>query len=91
MREVPINQAKSILKRVLKGKTAIRITLPINKKDRSLKVTVTDQQVTVTEHGYVDAKTIFQLGDATAKHQVTTAFKREFPRSHQLYMSEEKI
>ena len=86
MRQIPINQAKSILKQLLKAKNQQKVSLLTNKKDRSLTIIVNNGEITVTEQGYVnDTNTYFT--ESTAKHEVTRAFKREFPRSHQLYIS----
>lgn len=88
MREIPIKQAKSMLKRLLKGKINQDLLLLTKKKDRSLKLVVDGKQVTIIEDGYVKSTTTYQLGDSRAKHELSTAFKREFPRSHQLYCRE---
>ncbi len=88
MREIPIKQAKSILKRVLKGKTNQKVVLFTKKKDRSLTVEMRENDLILTEQGYIDATTTYQLSAGKAKHELTTAFKREFPRSHQLYINQ---
>lgn len=89
MRQIPINQAKSIIKQLLKTKSQQKISLLTNKKDRSLTIIVNDGEVTVEEQGYVNDTYTYST-ESTAKHEVTRAFKREFPRSHQLYVSYEK-
>lgn len=88
MREIPIKQAKSILKRTLKGKANQKVVLFTKKKDRSLTVETRENNLILTEQGYVDATNTYQLNDGKAKHKLTTAFKREFPRSHQLYINQ---
>lgn len=90
MREIPIKQAKSILKRALKGKANQKVVLFTKKKDRSLTVKTRENNLILTEQGYVDATNTYQLNDGKAKHELTTAFKREFPRSHQLYINQVK-
>lgn len=90
MHEIPIKQAKAILKRTLKGTTNQRIYLLTKKKDRSLTVEAGDETLILIERGYVDAKQTYCLAGGKAKHAVTSAFKREFPRSHQVYLSQTK-
>ncbi|HJA27519.1 MAG TPA: hypothetical protein H9720_04210 [Candidatus Limosilactobacillus intestinigallinarum] len=90
MREIPIKQAKAILKRALKGTVNQRICLLTKKKDRSLTIETGDDTLNLTEQGYVDATRTYRLADGEGKHAVTMAFKREFPRSHQVYLSQTK-
>lgn len=40
MRQIPINQAKSILKQLLKAKNQQKVSLLTNKKDRSLTILI---------------------------------------------------
>lgn len=88
MREIPLKQAKSILKRAIKGKTDQQLTLFTKKKDRSLTIKVQDGELILKEQGYRNDINTYQLGDGEAKHELVTAFKREFPRSHQLYINQ---
>lgn len=88
MREIPVKQAKSILKRLLKGKTDQKIVLFTKKKDRSLTVEVHDVELVLTEQGYQNSTNTYQLSGGEAKHELASAFKREFPRSHQLYINQ---
>ena len=90
MREIPIKQARAILKQALKGRINQRVVLFTKKKDRSLTVVIKDEKMTSIEQGYIDETRVYRLGDSQAKHELTSAFKREFPRSHQLYMSQVK-
>lgn len=90
MREIPIKQARAILKQVLKGRANQRVALFTKKKDRSLTVAIQDGELTLTEQGYVNDTCVYRLGDGQAKHELASAFKREFPRSHQLYVSQVK-
>lgn len=90
MREIPLKQAKSILKQAMKGKANQRIAMFTKKKDRSLVVVVQDGELALTEQGYQDGTSVYQLGDGKAKHELVAAFKREFPRSHQLYINQVK-
>lgn len=90
MREIPIKQARAILKQALKGRINQRVVLFTKKKDRSLTVVIKDEKMTLIEQGYIDETRVYRLGDSQAKYELTSAFKREFPRSHQLYMSQVK-
>ena len=90
MRQIPINQAKSIIKQLLKVKNQQKINLLTNKKDRSLTIVVNDGEVTVKEQGYVNDTNTYST-ESVAKHELTRAFKREFSRSHQLYISYVKL
>lgn len=89
MRQIPINQAKSIIKQLLKVKNQQEISLLTNKKDRSLTIVVNDGEVTVKEQEYVNDTNTYST-ESSARHELTRAFKREFPRSHQLYISYRK-
>lgn len=90
MRTIPIKQAKAIIKQLLKAKTDQEVTLLTRKKDRSLTIAVQAGQFTLTEQGYVNASQSFKSDDSTIRHEVAAAFKREFPRSHQLYINQTK-
>lgn len=90
MREIPIKQAQSILKRLLKGKNDQRVTMLTKKKDRSLTIAVQGDQVTLVEQGYRDGTDTYLARSSQAKHALATAFKREFPRSHQVYLNQVK-
>ena len=85
MRQIPINQAKSIIKQLLKVKNQQEISLLTNKKDRWLTIVANDGEVTVKEQGYVNDTNTYST-ESSARHELTRAFKREFPRSHQLYI-----
>ena len=82
MREIPVKQVKSLIKQLLKSKESKRVVLLTKKKDRSLTVEVDGEQ------GYENSVNTFAIADNVAKHAFTAAFKREFPRSHQVYVSE---
>ncbi|WP_251576433.1 hypothetical protein [Limosilactobacillus agrestimuris] len=88
MREIPIKQAHAILKRFLKGNGTQQIQLLTKKKDRSLSVKTNNDELTLIEQGYVNKVTNYSLNNGEAKHGLMTAFKREFPRSHQLYLNQ---
>ncbi|WP_168180754.1 MULTISPECIES: hypothetical protein [Lactobacillus] len=52
MREIPIKQAKSLMKQLLKSKEQRKVVLLTKKKDRSLTIEVNGQQMKLTEQGY---------------------------------------
>lgn len=85
MKEIAIKQATSHLKRLTKVTKPETLTLLTHKKDRSLTITATAQTVTVTERGYQDVTTTYPQG-SVARHAIQTAVKREFPRSHRVYV-----
>ncbi|MDH5101424.1 hypothetical protein OQI87_10345 [Lactobacillus kefiranofaciens] len=58
------------------------------KKDRSLTIEVDSGQMKFTEQGYENTVNTFAIADNVAKHAFTAAFKRELPRSHQVYVGE---
>lgn len=89
MRQIPVKQVQAELKRLVKVKTNQRVTLLTNKKDRSLTITRTKGQLTLTEQGYINQTVTYPT--SVAKQQLMAAFKREFPRSHQLYISHEQL
>lgn len=88
MREIPVKQVKSLIKQLLKSKESKRVVLLTKKKDRSLTVEVDGEQMKLTEQGYENSVNTFAIADNVAKHAFAAAFKREFPRSHQVYVSE---
>lgn len=89
MREIPIKQARAILKQFIKGKTTqTQLQLLTKKKDRSLIVKTNSNELTLIEQGYVNKTVSYSLSNGKAKHALMTAFKREFPRSHQLYLNQ---
>ncbi|MEK1418744.1 hypothetical protein HCZ06_05535 [Limosilactobacillus fermentum] len=57
-----------------------KVTLLTRKKDRQLTI----------ERGFYTGQISLNLSDGQAKHALLQAFKREFPRSHQLYLHQEK-
>ncbi|KRK73718.1 hypothetical protein FD30_GL000292 [Levilactobacillus namurensis DSM 19117] len=53
-----------------------------------MTLTITQQRVTLVEQGYRNVTTTYPVTVGTAKHAAQAAFKREFPRSHQVYVGE---
>lgn len=89
MRLIPVKQAESVLKRLGKQGAAIRITLLTRKKDRSLIVERSQDMLIVIEQGYQNSTRHFSFETNEGKSAIRNAFKREFPRSHQVYISED--
>ncbi|AGL89117.1 hypothetical protein LBFF_1224 [Limosilactobacillus fermentum F-6] len=44
----------------------------------------------IDERGFYTGQISLNLSDGQAKHALLQAFKREFPRSYQLYLHQEK-
>ena len=72
MRQIPINQAKSIIKQLLKVKNQQEISLLTNKKDRWLTIVANDGEVTVKEQGYVNDTNTYST-ESSARHELTRA------------------
>lgn len=75
------------MKQLLKSKESKYVVLLTKKKDRSLTIESDGEQIKLTEQGYENSVNTFAIADNVAKHAFTAAFKREFPRSHQVYVS----
>lgn len=88
MKSIPIKQAATLIKKITKTKKTQTLTLLTRKKDRFLTILIANQQLTLTEHGYLNQTVTYSLTDRQLKHQLQMAFKREFPRSHQIYISQ---
>lgn len=82
---MPVKQALNQLKRMTKGKQRGQLTLLTKKKDRSIVVQSHDNRLILLEQGYRDAHKEYSYTEA--RHAALAAFKREFPRSHQVYFS----
>lgn len=87
MKAVPIKQAISLVKKSLKTSKREHLVLLTHKKDRSLTIDISQEQVQLKEQGYQNQVTNYQLS-SDAKHAIVSAFKREFPRSHQVYVEQ---
>lgn len=85
MKEISFKQATSDLKRLTKVTHPETLTLLTHKKDRTLTISANAQTVTVTERGYRHTTTTYPQG-SSARHAVQAAVKREFPRSHRVYV-----
>lgn len=88
MRLIPVKQAENILKQVCTPGKSVAIVLLTRKKDRSLKIERSEHLLTVTEQGYRNETKCVSLDNHEGKVILRQAFKREFPRSHEVYISQ---
>ncbi|PTM21677.1 hypothetical protein DA798_09050 [Lactobacillus sp. PFC-70] len=88
MKCIPLKQATTLMKQMLKTSRPGRLVLLTRKKDRSVTLKITQQRVTLVEQGYRNVTTTYPVTVGTAKRAAQAAFKREFPRSHQVYVGE---
>ncbi|MDF7664558.1 hypothetical protein [Bifidobacterium sp. ESL0745] len=93
MRLIPVKQALNMMENAATAKSEYRkLTFLTAKKDRSLSLEHENGTVMLHEQGYRDERATFDVAidsEATreCKHAVKQAFKREFPRSHKVYVS----
>ncbi|WEV58674.1 hypothetical protein OZX67_07705 [Bifidobacterium sp. ESL0728] len=93
MRLIPVKQALSMMENAATTKSEYRkITLLTAKKDRSLSLEHDENDVVLIEQGYRGENTTFAAAADSkttreCKRAVKQAFKREFPRSHKVYVS----
>lgn len=91
MRLIPVKQALSMMENATPAKSQYRkITFLTAKKDRSLSLEHDSSGLVLHEQGYCDKNTAFGADPNDAhecKHAIKQAFKREFPRSHKVYVS----
>ncbi|WP_034992922.1 hypothetical protein [Liquorilactobacillus vini] len=87
MKLIPVKQAAAMIKQIIKGKTARHIELLTKKKDRSIIIEIEQANIKLCEQGYFSAQLTYPLASSAAKRAIQTAFKREFPRSHRVYVS----
>ncbi|MEK1397121.1 hypothetical protein HCZ84_02445 [Limosilactobacillus fermentum] len=80
MKSINVKQAERLVKALAKAGPVTKVTLLTRKKDRQLTI----------ERGFYTGQISLNLSDGQAKHALLQAFKREFPRSHQLYLHQEK-
>lgn len=90
MRLVPEKQALRAMLAVAAGKSsASGVVLFTFKKDRSLALYRQTETLALIEAGYTQAKQTFPVtASGPCRHAVRTAFKREFPRSHEVYLTQ---
>lgn len=93
MRLIPVKQALSTMENAATAKSEYRkLTFLTAKKDRSLSLEHNESGIILHEQGYHNESTTFAIAAETeaiheCKHAVKQAFKREFPRSHKVYVS----
>lgn len=80
MKSINVKQAERLVKALAKAGPVTKVTLLTRKKDRQLTI----------ERGFYTGQISLNLSDGQAKHALLQAIKREFPRSHQLYLHQEK-
>ncbi|WEV72744.1 hypothetical protein [Bifidobacterium sp. ESL0790] len=94
MRLIPVKQALSMMEGATPAKSQYRkITFLTAKKDRSLSLEHGSDGLVLREQGYRDECTAFGAEAKSAhecRHAIKQAFKREFPRSHKVYVSTAK-
>ncbi|WEV41705.1 hypothetical protein OZX57_06940 [Bifidobacterium sp. ESL0682] len=91
MRLIPVKQALSMMENAATAKSEYKkLTFLTAKKDRSLCLEHDHNGVILHEQGYRDESTAFTNDSKdihARKRAVKQAFKREFPRSHKVYVS----
>lgn len=90
MKSINVKQAERLVKALAKAGPVTKVTLLTRKKDRQLTIKREGATLLIEERGYQIGKRSFELKDGQAKHALLQAFKREFLRSHQLYLHQEK-
>lgn len=88
MKLISIKQAEKLLKKSIKTNKPRKITFLTKKKDRSLTIKTTTDFYFLTEKGYYNQVKKLNFNNLDDKHIVNVAFKREFPRSHWVYLIE---
>lgn len=87
MKLVPLKQAQAKLLNAMADQRIRALTLTTFKKDRSLTLRRECENWQLEERGFANAVTPLSAGSA-GKRLIKEAFKREFPRSNKLYLSE---
>lgn len=87
MKLVSAKQAETRLINAAANKKLRSISLCTFKKDRSVSLQREDGGWQLDEDGFVHASTALPSA-AAGKRMVKDAFKREFPRSNKIYLSE---
>lgn len=86
MKLIPLKQAEKVLKKAIKTNKQQEITFLTKKKDRSLTIKTNMDSYLLVEKGYCNQIKELNFGNFEDKHLVISAFKREFPRSHWVYL-----
>lgn len=87
MKLIPLKQAQARLLNAMADQRIGALTLTTFKKDRSLTLRREESGWALDEQGFTNATTPL-VGGPAAKRVIKEAFKREFPRSNKLYLSE---
>lgn len=87
MKLVPLKQAQAKLLNAAADRSLASLTLATFKKDRSLSLRREGGGWVLDEQGFESAVIPLPAGPA-GKRLVKEAFKREFPRSNKIYLSE---
>ncbi|MEK1416697.1 hypothetical protein [Limosilactobacillus fermentum] len=90
MKSINVKQAERLVKALAKAGPVTKVTLLTRKKDRQLTIERGTAAVVIDERGFYTGQISLNLSDGQAKHALLQAFKREFPRSHHLYLHQEK-
>lgn len=87
MKLILAKQAQAKLMNAPASKDLRSVSLFTFKRDRSVSLHHDDEGWVLEEHGFEDSSTTFS--DAKPdKRMLKAAFKREFPRSNKIYISE---
>lgn len=89
MKLVPVKLAQAKLLNAMADKTVSALALASFKKDRSLTLRRTENGWQLEEQGFTNVAMPL-APNATGKRLIKEAFKREFPRSNKLYLTEIK-
>lgn len=87
MKLVPVKQAQAKLLNAMADKRLRALTLATFKKDRSVTLRRATEGWELEEHGFANATMPLDAGPV-GKRLIREAFRREFPRSNKLYLSE---
>lgn len=87
MKLVPLKQAQAKLLNAMADQRIRSLTLTTFKKDRSITLRHGEGGWELEEQGFASAVTPLVTGPV-GKRFIKEAFKREFPRSNKLYLSE---
>lgn len=87
MKMISLKQATHLLKKLPKTREKGKLVLLTRKKDRSLTIEINKAELILTEQGYKNFTQALPLTSNDTKHVLLAAFKREFPRSHRVYIN----
>lgn len=88
MRMYSIKQAEKLVQRQLKQAHDFTLTVYTAKKDRYLCLCHQDNQVQLQETGYLNQVLDFDLHNPVLKAELKAAWRREFPRSRNVYVDQ---